>query len=213
MSTQKTSDWSNFVPSLIVTVIGTGLLGLGLAWASAEIQRRIDEGVAATATCDNPQQLRLLEGATATSSSELHYTDANGTEHPYPAAQLVDGDRQKAWIAAAADGGVGTEVTVQLPANEDVRLLCVLNGYVKDGETYAANGSVRVLEVSTANGSRDAALPRLNETNLFDYQPVVFVPGRTESITLRVQVSDVPPQSTEFGPTSAALTELEIWVK
>lgn len=96
--------------------------------------------------------------------------------HSYPAANLVDGSRQSAWIEEEEDGGVGARITLDLPEKQDVRLGCILNGYAKTSELYDANGSVRVLEVATASGARAAALPGVTDASVFDYQPLVFAP-------------------------------------
>ncbi|MCK6066574.1 MULTISPECIES: NADase-type glycan-binding domain-containing protein [Microbacterium] len=215
--TRPGSDWSTFWPSFWITLLGTGLIGgvvaAGVVFLSARIQQGIAEEAAAIATCDNPQQLRLADRIEAVATSELQYEDASGQSLSYPATQLVDGSRQTAWIAGEAGGGVGAQISLRLPAGEDVRVICILNGYAKTNDLYDANGSVRVLEVATENGARDAALPRVTDANIFDYQALVFAPGMTQEILLTIQASDVPEASAEFGPTSAAMSEIEIWVK
>lgn len=211
------SDWTTFWPSLWVTIVGTvllgGILALGVAWVSAQIQRGIDEEAASVATCNNPQQLRLLEDVMSESDSELEYQDNTGVVRHYPASNAVDGDRQTAWIAETEGQGVGALLTLTLPSAADVRLICVMNGYASNTEVFTANGNVRVLEVTTANGVRDAALPRLSEDNVFDYQQLVFAPGRTSTIQLRIQVADVPRESDAYGPASASLSEIEVWIR
>lgn len=211
------SDWSTFWPTLWVTLIGTVLVGgavaIGVAWVSAEIQRGIAEEAASIATCENPQHLRLLTGADASATSQLEYTDVNNVTRSYPAQNLVDGSRQTAWIAAEENSGIGTTITLDLSAERDVRLICILNGYAKSSELYESNGSVRVLQVTSAQGVRDAALPRVTDANIFEYQSLVFAPGNTQRIELEVQAADVPEASREFGPSSASISEIEVWVR
>lgn len=209
------SDWSTFLPSLVVTLIGSvlagGLVAIGVAWFSAQLQQSFAEQAAATATCENPQRLHLASSITADASDALSYTAANGEERSFPAENLVDGDRTTAWVGAEADGGVGTVITLALPTVTDVRMVCVLNGFARTSDLYDANGSARVLTVDSGNGVRHAVLPRLNDENVFAYQQLAIAPGPTQRLVLTVQASDVPEESA-LGPVSVSITEIEVWV-
>lgn len=206
-------DWPTFWPNLVIALIGSGVIGLAVAWATVQIQQSAAADAAAIATCDNPQQLRLADPVNASANSELSYAPAGGQSLNYPAGYLVDGSRQTAWIADSASDGVGAELTIQLASAEDVRLICLLNGYAKTGAVFDANGTVRVLAISTDAGSRDAAVPRVTVDNFFNYQQLIFAPGVTETVKLTVLAADVPAASQLLGPTSAAISEIEIWVK
>jgi hypothetical protein len=191
----------------VIVVVGAGALSLA-------VNDRLTESLSNEATCENPGELTLLSGSDIVASGEYLTYETKSGSLTYPPSALVDSTRSTAWVSAddGAEQGVSAQVTLTLDGEQDVRLICALNGYAK-GADYRENPSVRVLQVSTAQGDRDATLPPLTEENAFTYQPVVFAPGRTSELVFTVRVTDPPvTPSLTNGPTSATMSEIELWV-
>jgi hypothetical protein len=199
--------------AVITVILIGGIAAILFPFINSQIEAWVKAQAAAVAGCDRPQNLKLLTGVTATSDSEMKYEAPAGTIHEYPASNLVDGSRDSAWVAAdeSAKRGAGSAITLQLPQEEDVRLICVLNGYA-NGSNWQDNGSVRVLRVTTDQGDRDAALPALKASNAFTYQPLSFPQGVTKRIHLEVKVSDGAQQYPPPPHVSATMSEIEVWV-
>ncbi|MEF2976143.1 NADase-type glycan-binding domain-containing protein [Subtercola sp. YIM 133946] len=198
--------------ALIAAVISGLLVGVPSTVIASNISGQFAQSLANQATCANPQDLTLLSGnSISATGASLSYPTTSGT-FSYPPDQLVDGTRSTAWVSAdTATLGVGSTVTLTLPHDVDLRLICVLNGYAK-GADYEMNASVQVVEVATDRGKRDATLPALTADNAFDYQPLAFTPGKTSTVTLTMLVVDPPvhPDPSE-GPVSATMSEVELW--
>lgn len=199
--------------AFITALFTLGVVVLGGSWIASLLA---DRSAAEAVSCSNPNQLVLVAPSEMTVSGD-YLTDTNSGGHfTYPPQQAFDGNLSTAWVAPEKDGGVGTTLKVAFPAGQrNVRLVCVVNGFAKNGlaGAFTANGSVGALSVETDTGARTSSLPALDTQNPFRISGVLVSAGETKSMTFRV-LGYVPPlhPDSSHGKVSSSITEIQVWV-
>lgn len=167
----------------------------------------------ATPTCEQPGDLRRLEGVRAHGKAKLDETFPGVGHVSYAAENLVDGDTSTAWVEGAPGLGIGSTVRLTFPRTVDVRLGCIVNGYGKSWDVYRRNARVRDLEIVSDAGNESTVLADAGSAAA----PAVFqefrVPtGAVDHVDLVIGSAYVA-QSIAGKPAydDTCVSELEFW--
>lgn len=154
-------------------------------------------------TCGDTGNLQQVEPVSVEASS----THANPA---YEAANLIDGDLNSAWIEGDPDHGEGVTVRVELPADTDLGLVCLVNGWAKSEALFARNATLATVSSSTARGAEQRSLREKSPDELRVRQPIPIAVGRTDFVELTLVSVHLPyePVSEE---RDLAMSELEFW--
>jgi len=127
----------------------------------------------------NMVQLRKDNGQVSRSfwleENELFFgiIEASSTLQDYPVTLLLDGLKDTAWVEGKQDHGIGETISFKSDSEKTFNKIYIENGYHKSEALFNANGKVKTLKVTIANGrsfdftlknSMEVAELNLNET-------------------------------------------------
>jgi hypothetical protein len=159
-------------------------------------------------TCEDPENLRLVDATGATASSVHEDTELEGGRK-HPASHAHDGDLGTGWVENAPDFGTGEWIEFELPAGTNLRMVCVVNGYAKSAELYQVNGRARQITTQTDRGTTTASLPDKPTEAFAEFQQVTIASGSTDSV--RLTIRSVRASAGSSGTKDTAISEVEFW--
>jgi hypothetical protein len=134
------------------------------------------------ADCDRHPDLHNVRPVEATATVTL---PAQGTSS-YAAANAIDDNTQTAWITTGTDGGEGQSIVFRFDRPQDLRLVCVVNGYARSEDLSERNAKIRDLVVETDRGKAPGTL--LNQGG-FQMLPLPAGPTTRLKLTISTHYS------------------------
>lgn len=165
------------------------------------------------ASCADPRGLNRADQPTKVEATS-HLPPQGAVS--YVPNNLVDGDTGTAWVEGVSGLGIGEKITFMWTARQDIRLVCVVNGYGKSWTGYTANARLRLADVLTNDeDAEESALSEQSENSFAEFQELGAPQGKTAAITIEiVAVRAGRDDSKEVRRASdTAISEIEFWVE
>ncbi|BBF45214.1 hypothetical protein lbkm_3976 [Lachnospiraceae bacterium KM106-2] len=109
----------------------------------------------------------------------------------YGVNNLLDNDKNSAWVEGSNGDGTGESLTISLSEEEEIRGIAIANGYQKSEELYGKNNSLASIEIEFSNGEKNEYSLgedsyQGDETSCYDI--IYFDKSvKTKDITLKIQ--------------------------
>ncbi|WP_157474529.1 hypothetical protein [Parafrankia sp. EUN1f] len=178
-----------------------------LAMCGPEISNSFKE-----ASCADPKGLDRAEQPTRVeATSQLPPQESIS----YGPNNLVDGDTGTAWVEGADGLGVKERITFTWTARQNIKLICVVNGYGKSWTSYTTNARLRLVNVSTNDeDAEESALSEQNESSFAEFQKLEGPQGETSAITIEILAVRAGRDDSEDVKRASdmAISEIEFWV-
>jgi hypothetical protein len=166
--------------------------------------------------CGDPRGLTRVTPVDVTASSELPpERTKDGRSLQYTAQMSLDGDTGTAWVEGVAGLGQGEWIEYHFRNREQIRLLCIVNGYALTWDLYQKNPRVRILDIS-AGGNNVAAAPLTDdgtENRFAFFQEVRGAESLPSSHVIRLTIRGVYGATGRQRYADTSLSEVEFWVK
>jgi hypothetical protein len=194
----RKSAWVGFIQT-----VATGVLtGVGTAVAILLMTPILQNELLTPPSCDNPVGLHVVADVTASGD---YRQEAPG----YPPENVLDGNTATAWVENGPDLGLGESLTLTVPPDTDLQLICVVNGYAKEEAVFNRNAVVRQFDVSTDRGEHAAMLRPRTVQEMGTYESVDFKRGVTSTVKLTLRLAAAGNGSVIDADT--AISEIELW--
>ena len=93
----------------------------------------------------------------------------------YRAENLIDDNYNTSWAEGVSGNGVGETITIHFDDVQVLNGINIVNGYIKDWETYYKNGKVTSLKIDYGNGREyDYEIFYVSETDNVPYDEDLF---------------------------------------
>lgn len=193
---------------------GTAAGGIVSALVAFTILAKCGPGISESlrgASCADPRGLESAEEPEVKATSSLKPQDS----FTYEPKNTVDGDTGTAWVEGAPGLGKGEKVTFTWTEPQNVRLICIVNGYGRSWDRYTANARLRLANVTTdAEDAEESALIEQNDNSFAEFQELDAPEGKTSSVVIEI-IAVRAGRDTDLKATrdsDTAISEIEFWV-
>ena len=192
---------------LLISVLTLVIIPIAVGVATPTVSAWLHP-VAVKHSCSDTGGLTPITPTAVTSSGDLT-DEQSGVIHA--AALTIDGDARTAWAEDKPGLGSGSWLQWAFPANTDLQLVCIVNGYAKTRSVYESNATIRDLSATSGGQTVTSTLPQKSLADFAGTQSVSFTAGHTAS--LRITITSAYAATGDHPAQDTCVSEIYFYAK